>query len=81
MAGLDLLPAEASPLAVASPGRWIVAPFAGVDAELAADDQRRLAGAAKWAAQEQRGPGLTRQLNLQRPAHRHGLRAAALGQR
>src|SRR5262245_35779536 len=81
MGDLDLLPAEAFPRAVAQFGQArIIAPVGGTKTELAADDLRRLAGAAERASEEDRRSGLLRQLTLQRAAHGLGLLPAALGQ-
>src|SRR4051794_25191626 len=75
---LDFCPRGALPLAVAQLGKArVIAPFRRIEAELAADDQRGLAGPAEGAAQEDRRPGLARELRRQRPAHGGGLGAAA----
>src|SRR5262249_57172418 len=79
---LDLPPAEALPVAVAEFGQpGIVAPFAGVEAELAADDVGRLARSAERAAQEDRRCGLVRELLLQRATHGPRLLPPTLGER
>jgi hypothetical protein len=78
LAGLDLLPGGAFPVAVAELGEpRIVAPFGFIESKLATDDQRRLAGPAERAAQKHRRSGLARELGRERAAHRGGLRAAA----
>src|SRR3990167_5419525 len=81
MRDLDLPPAETLPFAIAEFGQpRVVAPLAGIESQLTADDLRSLAHAAERAAQEDRRPGLSGKLDLQRTAHGERLGAAALGE-
>src|SRR6185436_14221915 len=69
---------RAFPVAVAQLGEpRIVAPLRRIEAQFAADDRRGLAGAAERAAQENRRPGVARELGGERAAHGGGLGATA----
>src|SRR5689334_21701520 len=81
MVDLDLLPGEALPGAITELGEPpVVVPFAGIEAKLAPDDQRGLAGTAERASEKNRRPGLAFKFGAERLAHRLRLGPAARGE-